>query len=288
MAGMTETTSTPSAAPPGRITFIRPPNRWAAFEPGELWAYRDLLVILSGRNLKLRYKQTALGVIWVVLQPLIASLIFAVIFGGFAQLPTDGSPYLLFAFAGTLAWNLVSNSISRAGTSLVGDANLISKVYFPRMIIPMAAIAAVIVDFLIGLVVMAVLLVLYQQPLTPALLTLPFFIVLALVLSLGLSLLISALNVYYRDFSYVLPFFLQVWMYASPVAYSASIVPEALQPLYALNPMVGVILGFRWALLGEIAFPVFPLLVSVIFSVFFLIVGGLVFQRVQQSFADVI
>ena len=286
MAPMIE--SSPPTPPEPRVTFIRPPNRWAAFEMGELWAYRDLLLILTGRNLKLRYKQTALGVIWVVLQPLIASLIFAVVFGGFAQLPTDGSPYLLFAFAGTIAWNLVSNSITRAGNSLVGDSNLISKVYFPRMIIPMASIAAVVVDFLISLVVMGILLVLYRQPLTPALFTLPFFVLLALILSLGLSLLISALNVYYRDFSYILPFAMQVWMYASPVAYSASIVPEQWQALYSLNPMVGIILGFRWALLGEIAFPTFPLLVSVIASIAFLLIGALVFQRVQQSFADVI
>lgn len=274
--------------PAARTTVIRPPTRWAAFDLRELWAYRDLLIILTERNLKLRYKQTALGVIWVILQPLIAALIFAVIFGGFAQLPTDGSPYLLFAFAGTIVWNLVSNSINRAGNSLVGDANLIAKVYFPRMIIPTAAIAAVVVDFLIGLVVMGALLVLYQQPITLALLTLPLFIVLALVLALGLSLLISALNVYYRDFTYILPFMLQVWMYASPVAYSASIVPEALQPVYALNPMVGIILGFRWALLGEIAFPALPLLISTAASVALLIIGALVFQRVQQSFADVI
>ncbi len=274
--------------PGTRTTIIRPPTRWAAFDLRELWAYRDLLSILTERNLKLRYKQTALGVVWVVLQPLIAALIFAVIFGGFADLPTDGSPYLLFAFAGTIAWNLFSNSITRAGNSLVGDANLISKVYFPRMIIPMASIAAVVVDFFIGLAVMGVLLVLYQQPLTPAILALPLMILLALMLSLGLSLLISALNVYYRDFTYVLPFVMQVWMYASPVAYSASIVPEQLQPLYALNPMVGVILGFRWSLLGEIPFPTFPLLISVIAAVAFLIIGALVFQRVQQSFADVI
>jgi lipopolysaccharide transport system permease protein len=283
---MSQTPSTP--LPAARTTVIRPPTRWAAFELAELWAYRDLLVILTERNLKLRYKQTALGVIWVILQPLIAALIFAVIFGVFAQLPTDGSPYLLFAFAGTLVWNLVSNSVNRAGNSLVGDVNLISKVYFPRMIIPMSAIAAVIVDFLIGLVVMGVLLLLYQQPLTPALVTLPLFIVLALALALGASLLISALNVYYRDFSYILPFALQVWMYASPVAYSASIVPEQFQTLYALNPMVGIILGFRWALLGEIAFPALALLFSVIGSVALLIIGALVFQRVQQSFADVI
>jgi lipopolysaccharide transport system permease protein len=283
---MSQTPSTP--LPAARTTVIRPPTRWAAFELAELWAYRDLLVILTERNLKLRYKQTALGVIWVILQPLIAALIFAVIFGVFAQLPTDGSPYLLFAFAGTLVWNLVSNSVNRAGNSLVGDVNLISKVYFPRMIIPMSAIAAVIVDFLIGLVVMGVLLLLYQQPLTPALVTLPLFIVLALALALGASLLISALNVYYRDFSYILPFALQVWMYASPVAYSASIVPEQFQTLYALNPMVGIILGFRWALLGEIAFPALALLFSVIGSVALLVIGALVFQRVQQSFADVI
>lgn len=286
MSGMSHL-STPSP-PSARVTVIRPPSRWGALELGELWAYRDLLAILSERNLKLRYKQTALGVIWVVLQPLIAALIFAVIFGGFAQLPTDGSPYLLFAFSGTLIWTLVANSISRAGNSLVGDERLISKVYFPRMIIPAASIVAVVVDFLIGLVVLGALLVLYQQPLTAALLTLPLFVVLALVLALGLSLLISALNVYYRDFTYVLPFLVQVWMYASPVAYSASIVPEQWQAVYALNPMVGIILGFRWAVLGDTVFPAFPLLISAIAAIAFLVIGGMVFQRVEQSFADVI
>jgi lipopolysaccharide transport system permease protein len=276
-----------SSATP-RITVIRPPSRWAAFDLAELWAYRDLLIILTGRNLKLRYKQTALGVIWVILQPLIAALIFAVIFGGFARLPTDGSPYLLFAFAGTLIWNLVANSLTRAGNSLVGDTNLISKVYFPRMIIPLASIAAVVIDFLIGLAVLAVMLVVYQQPLTLNLLALPLIIVLALALAFGFSLLISALNVYYRDFTYVLPFAVQVWLYASPVAYSVSIVPEALLPLYSLNPMVGIILGFRWAILGDIAFPGPPLLISLIVSAAMVVLGALVFQRVQQSFADVI
>lgn len=276
-----------SSATP-RITVIRPPSRWAAFDLRELWAYRDLLIILTERNLKLRYKQTALGVIWVILQPLIAALIFAVIFGGFARLPTDGSPYLLFAFAGTLIWNLVANSLTRAGNSLVGDTNLISKVYFPRMIIPLASIAAVIIDFLIGLAVLAVMLVAYQQPFTLNLLALPLIIALALALAFGFSLLISALNVYYRDFTYVLPFAVQVWLYASPVAYSVSIVPEALLPLYSLNPMVGIILGFRWAILGDIAFPALPLLISLILSAAMVVVGALVFQRVQQSFADVI
>lgn len=276
-----------SSATP-RITVIRPPSRWAAFDLRELWAYRDLLVILTERNLKLRYKQTALGVIWVILQPLIAALIFAVIFGGFARLPTDGSPYLLFAFAGTLIWNLVANSLTRAGNSLVGDTNLISKVYFPRMIIPLASIAAVIIDFLIGLAVLAVMLVAYQQPFTLNLLALPLIIALALALAFGFSLLISALNVYYRDFTYVLPFAVQVWLYASPVAYSVSIVPEALLPLYSLNPMVGIILGFRWAILGDIAFPALPLAISLVVSAAMVILGAVVFQRVQQSFADVI
>lgn len=276
-----------SSATP-RITVIRPPSRWAAFDLRELWAYRDLLIILTERNLKLRYKQTALGVIWVILQPLIAALIFAVIFGGFARLPTDGSPYLLFAFAGTLIWNLVANSLTRAGNSLVGDTNLISKVYFPRMIIPLASIAAVIIDFLIGLAVLAVMLVAYQQPFTLNLLALPLIIALALALAFGFSLLISALNVYYRDFTYVLPFAVQVWLYASPVAYSVSIVPEALLPLYSLNPMVGIILGFRWAILGDIAFPALPLAISLVVSAAMVILGAVVFQRVQQSFADVI
>ena len=202
------------------------------------------------RDVKLRYKQTLLGVVWVILQPLIASLIFAIIFGRFAGLPSGDVPYLLFVFAGLLPWNLFAGALQRAGNSLVGDSRLISKVYFPRMAIPIASSSAVLVDFGVALAVMVGLLVLQGWAITWNIIALPFLLAILLLISIGVSLFISALNVYYRDFTYALPFLVQVWMYASPVVYSAELVPELAKPFYAINPLVGVIEGFRWALLG--------------------------------------
>ncbi len=267
---------------------IRPASGWAALELGDLWQFRDLLVILMTRDIKLRYKQTALGVVWVILQPLVASVIFAIIFGRFAGLPSNGIPYLLFVYAGMLPWNLFAGSLQRAGNSLVGDSSLISKVYFPRMIIPIASSGAVLLDFGIALVVMFILLLVNHWPLTANVLLLPPLLVLVLLNSIGVSLFISALNVYYRDFAYALPFIIQVLMYTSPVVYTADIVPAALRPFYALNPVVGIIEGFRWALLGVGTFPVLPLAVSLVAGIVLFALGGLVFQRVEQNFADVI
>jgi lipopolysaccharide transport system permease protein len=267
---------------------IQPAAGWAALQLGELWRYRDLISILMMRDVKLRYKQTALGVIWVILQPLVASLIFAIIFGRFANLPSSGVPYLPFVFAGMLPWNLFSGSVQRAGNSLVSDSRLISKVYFPRMAIPVASSAAVLVDFGVGLVVMLCLLPFYGIPFTLNLLFLPFLLALALLISVGVSLFLSALNVYYRDFMYALPFVIQVWMYASPVVYSADLIPGPLKPIYALNPIAGVIDGFRWALLGLGDFPAASLLISLIIGLLLFVGGSLVFQRVEQNFADVI
>ena len=277
----------PPSAPLRRIR-IEPAKGWAALELGEVWAFRDLLMILAMRDVKLRYKQTALGVIWVILQPLVASLIFAVIFGRFANLPSAGVPYLLFVYAGLLPWNLFAGALQRAGNSLVSDSRLISKVYFPRMTIPIASSAAVLVDFVVALVVMAGLLLIYQHPLTWNLLALPFFMVLALLISVGVSLFLSALNVYYRDFMYALPFLIQVWMYASPVVYSADLIPGPFQPLYAINPMVGVIDGFRWSLLGLGSFPTVSVAISLVSGLVLFFAGAAVFQRVERNFADVI
>ena len=216
--------------PQMRHVEIKPARSWAALELSEMWRFRDLLVILMMRDVKLRYKQTALGVVWVILQPLVASLIFAVIFGRFAKLPSNGMPYLLFVFAGMLPWNLFAGALQRAGNSLVGDSKLISKVYFPRMVIPVASSAAVLVDFVrrAGGDVRACC-CLRAWPLTLNMLALPFLLVLLLCISVGVSLFISALNVYYRDFMYALPFVIQVWMYASPVVYSADLIPELCQ-----------------------------------------------------------
>ena len=269
-------------------TRILPVSGWAALELGDLWRYRDLIVILTTRDVKLRYKQTALGVVWVVLQPLVAALIFAVIFGRYAKLPSSGLPYLPFVFAGMLPWNLFAGALQRAGNSLISDSRLISKVYFPRMAIPVASSIAVLVDFFVALVVMLVLLPLYGIPFSPNLLLLPFLLVLTLVLSVGVSLFLSALNVYYRDFMYALPFVIQVWMYASPVVYSADLIPGPLQGVFAINPLVGVIDGFRWALLGLGDFPLVSLLISLVIGIIVFVGGALVFQRVERNFADVI
>ena len=273
---------------PVRHVEIVPARRWAALELQEIWHFRDLLVLLMMRDIKLRYKQTALGIVWVILQPLIASLIFAIIFGRFAGLPSNGIPYLLFVYAGLLPWNVFSGSLQRAGNSLVGDSKLISKVYFPRMVIPIASSAAVLVDFAVALAVMFVLLLIEQWPLTLNILALPFLLLILLLISVGVSLFISALNVYYRDFMYALPFVVQVWMYASPVVYSGDLIPSLVKPFYAINPVVGVIDGFRWALLGTGEFPALSLAVSLLVGIVLFVAGGLVFQRVEQNFADVI
>lgn len=267
---------------------IQPERGWASLEIGTLWHYRDLIYILAMRDVKLRYKQTALGIIWVILQPLVAALIFAIIFGRFANLPSSGIPYLPFVFAGMLPWNLFAGALQRAGNSLISDSKLISKVYFPRMAIPVASSAAVLIDFLVALVVMFCLLPVYGIPLTANLLFLPLLLILTLLLSIGVSLFLSALNVYYRDFMYALPFVIQVWMYATPVVYSADLIPGPLKSVFALNPMVGVIDGFRWALLGLGDFPLTSLLLSLVIGMIVFVGGALVFQRVERNFADVI
>ena len=253
----------------------------------EIWHFRDLFVILAQRDLKLRYRQTALGIVWVILQPLVASFIFAVIFGLLAGLPSDGTPYLLFVFAAMLPWNLFAGGVQRAGNSLISDARLITKVYFPRAIIPMASTAAVLLDFAVAGVVMLFLMFLLQAPFAWTILTIPLLLLITLAVTVGMSLLFSALNVYYRDFAYALPFLLQAWMYASPVVYSSSLIPEKWQLLYGLNPLVGIINGFRWALLGG-ALPAASIVEAAVVASAMLFVGASVFQRVERSFADVV
>lgn len=261
--------------------------RGGASEWLELWKYRDLLRTLAERDIRLRYRQTVLGVVWVVLQPLASSLIFAAIFGTLAKLPSNGIPYLPFVFAGLLPWNLFSSGVQRAGNSLVANSGLVTKIYFPRAIIPLASITGSLLDFVVAGMVMAALLLLYGLGVGWSILALPALLVLTLVLAVGTSLFVSGLSVYFRDFSYALPFFLQFWMYASPVVYAASLVPEKYQLLYAINPMVGVIDGFRWALLGG-PVPVAPLIESLAVASVILLIGATVFRRIERSFADVI
>jgi len=274
----------PAAHPVARVV-IAP--KGGASEWLELWRYRDLLLVLADRDIRLRYRQTALGIVWVILQPLAAALIFAAIFGLFAKLPSDGAPYLLFVFAAMLPWNLFSGGVQRAGNSLVKDAGLITKIYFPRLIIPVASVAAVLLDFAVAVVVMVVLMLLYGAPFSVTLLALPGLIAITLAVTVGVSLFFSALSVYYRDFSYALPFVLQMWMYASPVVYASSLIPERWQVLYGLNPLVGVIDGFRWAFLGGTP-PTVAVIESIVVGTVMLVAGTAVFKRVERSFADVI
>jgi lipopolysaccharide transport system permease protein len=270
------------------VTYIRPTSGWAALNLRELWSYRDLLLILAGRDVKLRYRQTALGVIWVVLQPLLAAAIFAIIFGLFARLPSDGTNYGLFVLCGLLPWNFIAGAVQRAGNSLVAEARLISKVYFPRLLIPLASTAAVLVDLAVTFVVLLIALI--ATGLLPdwRILTLPFFALLGLLLGAGVSFWLSALNVRYRDFTYVLPFLVQIWLYASPVVYASSLIPEQWRWLYSLNPAVGVIEGFRWALLGSTTLTLPMLLSSVLIGIGVFVGGAFFFRRVERSFADVI
>lgn len=267
---------------------ISPPTSWSNVNLREMWAFRDLFTILAQRDIKVRYKQTALGIVWIILQPLASAIIFAVVFGNLAKLPSDGAPYILFVFAAMLPWNLLAAGLARAGNSLLSDANLIAKVYFPRIIVPIASLAACLVDFAITIVVMVVLSAIYGV--SPSLTWLAIFplTLLLLVVVLGISLFFASMTVYYRDFRFVLPFTIQAWMYASPLVYSSSIVPAKWQALYHLNPVAGIIDGFRWALLPGREFPGNWLLMALPGTIVIFLVGLYVFQRVERSFADVI
>jgi lipopolysaccharide transport system permease protein len=253
-----------------------------------VWRYRELLYFLIWRDVKVRYKQTIIGGAWAILQPLMTMVVLTLIFGNFAKIPSDGLPYPLFALTALLPWNYFSQGLSRSGASLVGNAHLISKVYFPRLIIPMSAATAPLVDFAIAFVVLVGMMTWYGIAPTWSMLALPFFLLLALLTALAVGLWLSAFNVRYRDVGHIIPFLIQFWMFASPVAYPVSLVPEKWRLLYSLNPMAGVIEGFRWALLGKESpdFSVIGLSAVVVLAI---LMGGLVyFTRVEQTFADVV
>jgi lipopolysaccharide transport system permease protein len=270
------------------LSIYEPTHGWLSLRLDELWHYRELLYFLTWRDIKIRYKQTALGVAWAVLQPLITMVIFSIIFGQFAKLPSDGIPYPVFSYVALLPWGLFSGALQRAGTSLVANANLITKVYFPRLVIPMSAVAAGLVDFVISFVVLLGLMLYYRISPTWMILTIPFFVLLAILTALAVSLWLSALNVKYRDVQYMIPFLIQAWMYASPVAYSADLVPTGpWRILYGLNPLAGVIQGFRWALLGGNP-PDELMAVSVAIVLLLLVSGFYYFRRMERTFADVV
>ena len=260
-------------------------NYWA-----DLWCYRELFIVLAWRDISVRYKQTIIGILWAIIRPFLTMVVFTVIFGRIAKLPSDGNaPYALMVFAAMLPWSLFSNALSESSNSLINNANLIGKVYFPRLIIPAATLVTAFIDFLISFVILIAMLIYYQYAPGWHMLLLPFFIILALLASLGSGLWITALNVKYRDFRYVIPFVVQFGLYVSPVGFSSKIVPEQWRLLYNLNPMVGVIDGFRWCILGgnsPIYLPGFVLSLAII--TFFLWLGVSRFRKMEKTFADLI
>ena len=253
----------------------------------EIWHYRELLYFLVWREVKVRYKQAALGVAWAVVQPLTTMLIFTAVFGNFAKIPSDGLPYAVFAYAALLPWSYFAEAISRSGVSVVSDTNLIRKVYFPRLILPLASVMTPVVDFCVSFLILLCLMAWYHVIPTWGVILLPFFLLLALLTALSVGLWLSALNVRYRDVRFIIPFLVQIWMYASPVVYPVSLVPERWRIVFNLNPMVGVIEGFRWALLGK-ASPDFQAITVSVIGVLVLLIGGLLFfKRMESTFADV-
>ena len=261
---------------------------WKFFDFKELKEFKDLFFLLSLRDVKLRYKQTLLGVLWVVFQPLATVIVFTYIFGRLAKMPSDGVPYLIFAFSGLLPWFFFSQAIQRGSNSLISDAKLITKVYFPRMIVPISSVAAVIIDFLVMTGLFLVLMAVYQIHPTWRLVCLPLLLLWTLTFSTAISIWLSAFNVYYRDFAYVLPFIIQIWMYASPIIYSGSIIPMKWKFVYALNPLSGIIDCFRWSLLGTTEFPWISFTVSSLVTVVAFFGSCATFKRIERHFADVI
>jgi lipopolysaccharide transport system permease protein len=254
---------------------------------GGLWKYRELLYFLVWRDIKVRYKQTAIGAAWAICQPLLTMMIFTVIFGRFAKIPSDNVPYPIFAFAGLLPWTYFSQSITRSGASVVSDANLIRKIYFPRLVIPTSAVVAPLVDFALSFVIFGVMMAWYRVTPGWAVVTLPLFLCLAVCAALGVSLWLSALNVRYRDVGHAIPFLVQFWMYASPIVYPISLIPQRWRLLYSLNPVVGVIEGFRWGLVGKALYAPAIAIGSAVAAVLF--VSGLVFfKRMERTFADTV
>jgi len=266
---------------------IKPRHGWQLIPFRELWHYRDALGVMVWRDVQIRYRQTLLGGLWAILQPLLAMIIFTLLFNRVAHISSDGPPYPLFAFAGLLPWTFFANSVSQSSASLVANQQLVSKIYFPRVFIPLGAIGALLLDLLVGLLLAFGLMLYYRWPVTPALFTLPLFLAGSIVAAAGFGMLLSALNVKFRDIKYVVPFMIQMGMLVTPIIYPVSYMPRRIRPFLALNPMTGMVLGFRHALLGT---PVDPKVVAISMVSAGVILGGalLIFRRMEIEFADII
>jgi lipopolysaccharide transport system permease protein len=297
ISGVEEISTTPGKAGQGAsrgpggppyFVILKPSSGWRGLDLGEIWSRKELLYFLAWREVKVRYKQTLLGASWALLQPLFTMIVFTLFFSRLAKVPSDGIPYPVFAFTALVPWMFFSNGLTLASNSLVNNAQLVTKIYFPRILVPMAAVLGGLVDFLLAFVLLIAMGYWYGIGLHATILWTPLFLLLAFVSSLAAGLWLSALNVEYRDIRHVIPFLVQMWMFATPIAYSSSLLREPWHTLYAINPMVGVVEGFRWAILGSSTRPDASLLVSSVIAVIALVTGAFFFRRTEKRFADLI
>ncbi len=271
------------------LVHIRSNRGWAALSLKELWAYREVVGFLAWRDIQVRYKQTIFGALWAILQPFITMVIFSIVFGRVAKMPSDGVPYPIFAYAALVPWMFFSSSVSNASNSLVGGASIMTRIYFPRLAMPLSATLANFVDFILAFVVLLALMVYFGVAPTANVVWLPLLLLLVIATALGVSFVLAAMNVQFRDVKYAVPFLLQSWMFATPVVYPASLITDPFwHAVYALNPMVGVIEGFRWALLGTDTAPGLSIIVSSIVATCLLVGGAFYFKRMERTFADVV
>lgn len=283
------TTGTLDQKRKSNVVLIKPSKGWVGLRLRDLWAYRELIYFLTWRDIKVRYKQSVLGILWAILKPFMAMVVFTIFFGNFAKIPSDGIPYPIFSYTATLPWELFATALSVASRSMVANSNMVSKIYFPRMIVPLASVMSSVVDFFIGFIILIGMMIYYGFTPTLATLWLPLLILLALITALGVGFWTSALMVRYRDMGYIMPFISNLWMYLTPVVYSSTMIPEKWRLIYFLNPMTGVVEGFRYALLGSArSGSVGMILLSAVIAIIILITGMFYFRRMEKQFADMI
>jgi len=270
------------------VTIIKPSKGWVSLNLRDLWGYRELLYFLTWRDIKVRYKQTVLGAAWAIIQPFFTMVVFSLFFGQLAKVPSDGIPYPIFSYAALVPWTFFANGLNQSSNSLVGSANLIAKVYFPRLVMPLSAVISSVVDFVLAFAVLLGMMAFYGLWPTSAVIWLPLLLLLALVTALGVGLWLSAMNVQFRDVRYAVPFLIQFWMFATPIAYPSSLLSQPWRTIYALNPMVGVVEGFRWALLGIQTSPGPVIIVSALAALATLVSGAFYFRRMEKTFADIV
>ncbi|MCL4475993.1 MAG: ABC transporter permease [Nitrospirae bacterium] len=272
----------------GTVIRIEPSKGWISLKLKELWEYRELLYFLIWRDIKVRYKQTVLGAAWAIIQPFFTMVVFSLFLGKLAKMPSDGIPYPIFVYAALVPWTFFANGLSKASNSLVSNSNLIKKVYFPRLSIPISSVLSGVIDFVLAFIVLIGMMIYYGLIPTANVLWLPFLLALSFIISLGVSFWLSAMNVQFRDVQYLIPFLTQFWLFATPIAYPSSLLSDPWRTLYGINPMVGVVEGFRWALLGTNTAPGPIIIVSLIVSLSLLVSGALYFRRIEKTFADVV